>query len=126
MSNGFRDLIGWQKAMDLAEEIYAVTSTFPKEERYGLISQMRRCSVSIASDIAEGHGRLTTRDWQHFLSQARGSTHELETQLILSRRLQFGDQTRIERAIRNAEEVGRIINGLLKATRVRPDRKTFE
>jgi four helix bundle protein len=126
MSNGYRDLIGWQKAMDLAEEIYAVTSTFPKEERYGLISQMRRCAVSIASDIAEGHGRLTTRDWQHFLSQARGSTHEIETQLILSRRLQFGDRGPIEHAIRSAEEVGRIINGLLNATRKRPDRKSFE
>jgi four helix bundle protein len=125
MGKSYRDLIAWQKAMDLVEDIYGITSSFPVEERYGLISQMRRCSVSIASDIAEGHGRLTTRDWQHFLSQARGSTHELETQLMLSRRLKFGDSTRIDRSLQNAEEVGRIINGLLNSTRNRPDRKTL-
>jgi hypothetical protein len=65
MSNTYRDLIAWQKAMNLAQDVYAITATFPVDERYGLISQMRRCAVSITSDIAEGHGRLTTRDWQH-------------------------------------------------------------
>jgi four helix bundle protein len=126
VSNTYRDLIAWQKAMDLAQEVYAITSAFPIEERYGLISQMRRCAVSIASDIAEGHGRLTTRDWQHFLSQARGSTHELETQFILSRRLKFGDQSRLDRGLQDAEEVGRIINGLLNSTATRSDRKVFK
>jgi len=111
--------------MDLVEVIYGITSSFPVEERYGLISQMRRCAVSIASNIAEGHGRLTTRDWQHFLSQARGSAHELETQLMLSRRLKFGDSDRIDRALESTEEVGRIINGLLNSTRTRTDRKSF-
>ncbi|HEV7427732.1 MAG TPA: four helix bundle protein [Thermoanaerobaculia bacterium] len=125
MSNTYRDLIAWQKAMDLAQEVYAITSAFPAEERYGLMSQMRRCAVSIASNIAEGHGRLTTRDWQHFLSQARGSTHELETQLMISRRLKFGDISRVDHCLQNAEEVGRIINGLLNSTRTRPDRKSF-
>jgi len=125
MGKSYRDLIAWQKAMDLVEIIYGITSSFPVEERYGLISQMRRCAVSIASNIAEGHGRLTTRDWQHFLSQARGSAHELETQLMLSRRLKFGDSTRIDRALEDTEEVGRIINGLLNSTRTRTDRKSF-
>jgi four helix bundle protein len=126
MSNTYRDLIAWQKAMDLAQEVYAITSSFPVEERYGLISQMRRCAVSIASDIAEGQGRLTTRDWQHFLVQARGSTHELETQLLLSRRLKFGDLPRLDHGLQSAEEVGRIINGLLNSTRARPDRKVIK
>ena|SRR5436305_1324654 len=125
MSNTYRDLIAWQKAMDLAQEIYAITSAFPVDERYGLISQMRRCAVSIASDIAEGQGRLTTRDWQHFLSQARGSTHELETQLLLSRRLKFGEVSRLDHGLQSTEEVGRIINGLLNSTRSRADRKSF-
>jgi four helix bundle protein len=126
MGSTYRDLIAWQKAMDLAQEIYAITSGFPAEERYGLISQMRRCAVSIASDIAEGEGRLTTRDWQHFLSQARGSTHEHETQLILSPRLNFGDVSRIDHGLERAQEVGRIINGLLNSTHTRPDRKIMK
>jgi len=125
MSGGYRELIAWQKAMDLAQQVYGETSAFPREERFGLTAQMRRCAVSIASDIAEGHGRLTTRDWQHFLSQARGSTQELETQLILSGRLEYGDKAGLERALRHAEEVGRIINGLLNATRTRAERKSF-
>jgi four helix bundle protein len=125
MSNTYRDLIAWQKAMDLAQEVYAITAAFPVEERYGLISQMRRCAVSIASDIAEGQGRLTTRDWQHFLSQARGSTHELETQLMLSRRFKFGDMSRLDKCLQSTEEVGRIINGLLNSTRTRAHRKSF-
>src|SRR3954454_18002061 len=126
MGKSYRDLIAWQKAMDLVEIIYGITSSFPIEERYGLISQMRRCAGSIASDIAEGHGRLTTRDWQHFLSQARGSTHELETQLMLSRRLKFGDLSRLDHGLQCTEEVGRIINGLLNSTRNRADRKSFK
>ncbi|HEX8153950.1 MAG TPA: four helix bundle protein [Thermoanaerobaculia bacterium] len=121
----YRDLIAWQKSMDLAEEIYVVTRHFPEDERYGLIAQLRRCGVSIPSNIAEGHGRLTTRDWQHFLAQARGSVQELETQLILSIRLGFGDVAALRETLRDAEEVGRVINGLLRSTRTRPTRKSL-
>jgi four helix bundle protein len=121
--SSFRDLIAWQKAMDLAESVYDVTRSFPADERFGLISQLRRCAVSIPSNIAEGHGRLTTRDWQHFLSQARGSAMELETQLLLAARLHFGNESAVMTAVANAQEVARIINGLLNSTRNRPDRK---
>jgi four helix bundle protein len=123
--SSYRDLIAWQKAMALAEEVYALTARFPSEERFGLVAQLRRAAVSIASDIAEGHGRLTTKDWQHFLAQARGSTHELETQLLLASRLRFVEGEPAQSAIKHAEEVGRIINGLLNATRNRTTRKSF-
>ncbi|MFZ2490197.1 MAG: four helix bundle protein [Thermoanaerobaculia bacterium] len=119
----YRDLIAWQRAMQLARLVYDVTSSFPSSERYGLIQQMRRAAVSIASNIAEGAGRLTTRDWQHFLGQARGSTFELTTQLLLSSDLGFAPREQLERAIQDAEEVGRIINGLLSSTERRSDRK---
>jgi four helix bundle protein len=118
----FHDLVAWQKAMALAEEIYSVTSAFPAEERFGLTSQMRRCAVSIACNIAEGHGRLTTRDFQHFLAQARGSALELETQLLLVSRLRFGSRAAVDDAISHVSEVQRLVNGLLKSTRDRPPR----
>jgi four helix bundle protein len=123
MPASFRDLVAWQKAMALAEEVYAVTCEFPSEERYGLIAQLRRCAVSIPSNIAEGHGRVTARDFQHFLAQARGSVLELQTQLILSSRLGFGNVDAVRTAIQHADEVGRVINGLLAATQRRAPRK---
>jgi four helix bundle protein len=113
----FRDLIAWQKAMTLAEGVYAVTAEFPREERFGLISQMRRCAVSVASNIAEGHGRLTKKEWQHFLAQARGSAYELQTQVDLATRLAFAGPSSLSGLQNSAEEVGRIINGLLASTR---------
>ena len=116
MKQSFERLIAWQKAMDLAVSIYCATVGFPADERFGLTAQLRRAATSIPSDLAEGHGRLTTRDWQHFLSQARGSEHEIETQLMLAQRLGFGDAPEIQRLLSDAREVGRIINGLLQST----------
>jgi four helix bundle protein len=75
----FRDSIAWQKAMDLSTAIYSATRSFPREEMFGLTSQLRRASVSIASNIAEGQGRLTTGEFMHFLGMARGSALEVET-----------------------------------------------
>jgi four helix bundle protein len=121
--SSFRDLIAWQKAMALAEDVYSITKGFPIDERFGLTSQLRRCAVSIASNIAEGHGRLTTRDWQHFLGQARGSSLELETQLLLANRLHLAETRDIDDAIDHTHEVQKLINGLLRATRNRPTRK---
>src|SRR5258707_5513132 len=89
-------LIAWQKAMNLVVRVYRTTASFPQEERFGLTSQLRSCAVSIPSNIAEGHGRLTRGEWRQFLGQARGSTLEMQTQLILSRRLGFGDPTALE------------------------------
>jgi four helix bundle protein len=119
----FRELIAWQKGMDLAVMVYEVTATFPVEERYGLVSQMRRCSVSIPSNIAEGHGRLTNKDWQHFLAEARGSTCELQTQLEIASRVKMGDRESLRATCDAAEEVGRILNGLIASTTNAPTRK---
>jgi four helix bundle protein len=114
-SASFYKLIAWQKAMDLAERIYRTTGTFPREERFGLTAQLRKCAVSVPSNIAEGHGRLTVGEWRHFLGQARGSVLEMQTQLILSNRLGFADAPALEADLGLSEEVGRIINGLLRS-----------
>ena len=82
----FRDSIAWQRAMDLSHEVYQVTRTFPKEEIFGLTNQLRRASVSIVSNIAEGQGRLTQGEFLHFLGMARGSALEVETQLEIAKR----------------------------------------
>lgn len=109
-------LIAWQKAMVLAQRIYLSTAGFPRTETYGMTSQLRRCAVSVPSNIAEGQGRVTRGEWRHFLGQARGSILELQTQLILSKRLGFGDAAALESDLSFSEEVGRIINGLLSST----------
>ena len=85
----YKDLTVWQKAMELVVEIYKVTEKFPLKERYGLISQMNRCAISIPSTIAEGAGRNTTKDFDHFLAISLGSSFELHTQLVLSNRLGY-------------------------------------
>jgi four helix bundle protein len=89
MSHSYKDLIAWQKAMDLAEEIYRATRTFPREKLYGLTSQLRRSAVSVPSNIAEGQGRLTPGEFKQFLGHARGSLLELETQVQLAGRLGY-------------------------------------
>lgn len=99
MAQAFQDLTVWQRAMELTEAIYGLTKTFPKEEIYGLTSQLRRASISIASNIAEGRGRATDRDFRQFLNIAQGSTYEVQTQLLLAKRLKIGDE-----ALRNSAE----------------------
>jgi len=89
MSASYQDLRVWQDAMDLVENVYCETQGFPKEERYGLTSQMRRAAVSIPSNIAEGKGRSTDRDRSLFFCHARGSLLELETQILIAERLKF-------------------------------------
>jgi len=91
----FRDLIVWQRAVELAVAVYGLTQEFPREEMYGLTSQIRRACVSVASNIAEGQGRNTTGEFRQFLGVARGSNFEVQTQLILSRRLRFGRDERL-------------------------------
>jgi four helix bundle protein len=100
--------------MKLARHIYALTQEFPKSEQFGLTSQMRRCSVSVPSNIAEGHGRLTDRGFSVFLAQARGSVFELETQLQLALDLTYCHEDAGQALIADCNEVARIINGLLK------------
>ena len=108
----FRDLIVWQKAMDLTELAYRLTGQFPKAELYGLTSQMRRAAVSIPSNIAEGQGRRTTGEFLNFLSVAYGSTCELQTQLLLAARLKFCEAKETEVVLNRSAEIARLLNGL--------------
>ena len=112
--------------MALALSVYRTTRTFPKDETFGLTSQLRRCAVSVPSNLAEGHGRISRGEWRHFLGQARGSALEMQTQLMLALQLGYGDHQSVEDDLAKSEEVGRIINGLLTSTRSRPQRKPFD
>ena len=120
----FRELIAWQKAMQLARNTYALTAELPKSEQFGLVSQMRRCAVSVPSNIAEGHGRLTDRGFRVFLAQARGSVFELETQMQLACDLSYCAIDAGQRLMADCNEVARIIHGLLRSWRI-PVQKMF-
>src|SRR5579872_283903 len=113
MKSSYRDLLAWQKAMDLVDEVYRVTRTFPKEEMYGLTSQMRRSSASIAYNIAEGQGRYTFREFRHFLRASRGSALEFETQLEIARRQRLMRNETVAALNERVGEVVRLINGLI-------------
>jgi four helix bundle protein len=110
----YGDLVAWQKAIDLVEEVYKITKTFPKEEVYGLTSQLRRAAVSVPSNIAEGQCR-TSKDFIHFLSMASGSLSEVETQMIIANRLGYVDSERAQHFAIRAAEVGRVIGGLSRS-----------
>lgn len=113
MSGSYRDLIVWQRAMTLVTEVYRVTDDFPRREMYGLTRQVREAAVSVPSNIAEGKGRQTKRDYVQFLFRARGSLHETETQLEVGRNLAFLDEKTFVRVFGQANEVGRVLNGLI-------------
>jgi four helix bundle protein len=107
---GHRDLVAWQEAMHLAKRVYQVTALFPKEELYGLVSQMRRAAVSVPSNIAEGAGRGSDREFKQFLMIARGSLSELETQLLLAQELGFLEDA--DTVIESIQKLFRILAGL--------------
>ena len=113
----YRDLIAWQQAVELVSNIYRSTRTFPSDERYSLTSQIRRAAVSVPSNIAEGQGRCSTGEFRQFLGHARGSLLELETQLIISRDLNYLREDATVQLLSRIAEVGRILNGLLNALR---------
>jgi four helix bundle protein len=108
-------LLVWQKAMTLVEQVYALTKRMPVEERYGLVSQLRRAAISIPSNIAEGHGRETTKEFTHFISIARGSLAELETQIEIAVRLNMITDVESLPLIDTCDELGRILRGLRKS-----------
>ena len=112
--------------MALALNVYRHTASFPRSETFGLVSQLRRCAVSVPSNIAEGHGRISRGEWRQFLGQARGSVLELQTQLLIARQLGYGDADALDSDLAKSEEAGRIINGLLSSTGARAARKPFE
>jgi len=111
----YRDLIVWQKAMAMARQTYALTQGLPRSEAYGLLSQIRRAAVSVPSNIAEGHGRMTDSQFRYFLGNARGSLCELQTQLELASDLGYLDRKPALQAIEQGTEVARLINGLVSA-----------
>ena len=113
-----RDLIVWQKAMDLVEDVYRASKSFPKEETYALTSQIRRAAVSVPSNIAEGQGRRTTSDFLRHLSIAYGSLCEVETQILIAVRLRYLTERNVERVLLGAGEVGRLLNGLMNSLAV--------
>ena len=110
----YRDLIAWQKAMDLVEMVYQVTKLFPKEELYGLTSQVRKAAVSIPSNIAEGQGRGSSKVFHYFLSIANGSLREVETQVTIAQRLGYIEQDQVQPILDLTNEIARIIYGLMK------------
>jgi four helix bundle protein len=113
----YRDLIVWQKAMKLTQFAYQLSGDFPRKEAFGLIAQLRRAAVSVPSNIAEGHGRLTDSQFRHFLGNARGSLYELQTQVELACDLGYIDHERIRGFMEQSWEVARLINGLITSLR---------
>ena len=113
--NSYRDLIVWRKAMDLVRQVYVLTRPFPKEENFGLTSQMRRAAVSIPANVAEGQARGTTGEFRQFLGIARGSLAEVETLIELSRDLGYTTEQNVEPLLAATIEVNKLLNGLLKA-----------
>jgi len=111
----YQELIAWQKAMDLVEDVYRASRTFPREEIYPLTSQIRRAAVSVPSNIAEGQGRRTTLDFLRHLSIAYGSLREVETQILIAGRLRYLNSATIDQVMRRAGEVGKLLNGLMNS-----------
>ncbi len=115
MLKTYKELIVWQKSFRLCTQLYQITRSFPADERFGLTSQIRRAAVSIPSNIAEGYGRGTTRDYIRFLWIANGSLAEVETQLLLSRELDFLSQDHADAALESVAEVERILAALIRS-----------
>ena len=113
MGKSYRDLVAWQKAMDLVTTLYRVTAAFPREEIYGLTSQLRRAAVSVPSNIAEGQGRFGSADFRRFLWLANGSLMELETQILIAERLHYITSEEARRLLNEAAGVGKILHGLI-------------
>jgi four helix bundle protein len=115
MIKSFRDLTVWQEAMNLIEMIYRITKSFPKEEIYGMAAQMKRAAVSVAANIAEGHGRNHRKEYLHFLGIANGSLLELETHILIAERVNLFQKETSEQLQTQLRLVGRLLGGLIKS-----------
>ncbi len=114
MSKSLHDLAAYQRALELVVDVYEVSKSFPRDERFGLTAQIRRAAVGVPSQIAEGHGRLHYSEWRQFLSQARGSLFEVETQAIIARRLGFFNDAAYEQIDRSIQRTGKALVGLIR------------
>jgi four helix bundle protein len=121
-ASSYKDLIVWQKSILLVKHIYKLTSIFPSEERFGLISQLRRAAVSVPSNIAEGQARRTTGDFIHFISNAEGSVAEIETQLIIAVELSFCSQAQADPCFSLDDEVRKMLNALRRSLEAKTGR----
>ena len=113
MVNSHKDLFVWQRSMDLVESIYRLTASLPASEQFGLIAQMRRSAVSVPSNIAEGYGRQATGEYRHHLLICRGSLLELETQLLLCRRLKYSSEQEIDPLLTEITEISKMLGSLI-------------
>jgi four helix bundle protein len=113
LGDSFRELIVWQKAVKACTSVYRCTEAFPRQEVYGLVNQMRRAAVSVASNIAEGYGRRSTGEYLQFLGNARGSNAELQTQIVIARELGFGSTDLLADVERQTTEVGKMLHAML-------------
>jgi four helix bundle protein len=119
MAGSFKDLVVWQRSVELTLAVYKLTSVFPESERFGLVNQLRRAAVSVPSNIAEGYGRSSKGEYIQFLGHARGSNSEIETQLVIARALGFGSKQALDAAEDLCNEVGRMLGGLLRSVRTK-------
>lgn len=117
MSGTYKDLEAWQLSIALVVEVYRGTASFPREEMFGLTSQMRRAAVSVASNIAEGKGRFSDRELSQFLAVARGSVFEIETQIVIALKLGLMANNEASKLSNRCAEVGRLLNGLIRAVK---------
>jgi four helix bundle protein len=117
MAKHYKDLIAWQRAMDLVQAVYDATDEFPKREIYSLTDQIRRAAVSIPSNIAEGQAHFSDREFLHFLRHSRGSLAELETQLLIARRRNYLSEDKALGLLKLADELSRILSGLINSLR---------
>jgi four helix bundle protein len=124
MAQSFRELQVWQRSMQLAVAVNRLTRDFPREEQFGLTSQIRRSAISIPSNIAEGQGRLSSGEFRQFLGIARGSTCEVQTQLQIARSLEFGKPQLIDEAEMLSGEVRKMLFGMLKSLKDSFESKT--
>ncbi|MGA7343635.1 MAG: four helix bundle protein [Terracidiphilus sp.] len=119
MGQSFKDLVVWQRSIELTTDVYKLTSKFPESERFGLTNQMRRASVSVASNVAEGYGRTTKGEYVQFLGHARGSCSELETQIVIAKNLGFGSTQNLQSAETLCNDVGRFLGALIRSIRAK-------
>jgi len=117
VAQAFQDLTVWQRAMEMTACIYSLTRAFPRDEQYGLVSQLRRASVSVASNIAEGRGRATEGEFRQFLSIAQGSTYEVQTQLLVAKQLKIGDEALLRKAEALCIETSKMLGAFIQTLR---------
>src|SRR5438132_1938435 len=124
--SSYQNLVAWKRARRLVKAIYALTDGFPKDEKYVLTTQMRRAAISVPSNLAEGHGRLSNGEWQQFLGQARGSLMELESDAIIAFDLGYASRETISSIGESIREVLKLVNGLLRASVKGFEKKKFK